>query len=174
MVKIFTILVVFTTAAFGTPLKGESGVHKYTFFEASSNTHVQLNVIADNHDLYVPFSELTNAFQITRKSLPSGNVGVCVADLCVPMQTGEKTEKIKVIDGTEYVPLGSFLDAITAQYVRSENKETFIFDVSSRQNESNEGFDSPQDFSLPTMTGEEVQLSDYRGKKVILFAWASW
>lgn len=30
------------------------------------------------------------------------------------------------------------------------------------------------DFTLPTLDGEEVSLHDYRGKKVIVFMWASW
>lgn len=32
----------------------------------------------------------------------------------------------------------------------------------------------PPDFELTTLTGEQVQLSDYRGKKVILNFWATW
>ena len=30
------------------------------------------------------------------------------------------------------------------------------------------------DFTLPTLDGEKVSLHDYRGKKVIVFMWASW
>ena len=30
------------------------------------------------------------------------------------------------------------------------------------------------DFTLPSLSGEEVRLSDYRGKKLVLFMWASW
>lgn len=174
MVKLFTIIVVLTSVTVAVPLEGDVSMKEYTFFEASNNTQVQIQVIADNHDVYVPFRKLTNSFSITRKSLPSENVGVCVDDLCVPMRTGDSPEEIKVIDGTEYVPLGAFLDAITAEYIWNTHEETFIFDLSSRKSQSAENFDLPQNFSLPAMTGEEVQLADYRGKKVILFAWASW
>ncbi|WP_108306279.1 peroxiredoxin family protein [Metalysinibacillus jejuensis] len=34
--------------------------------------------------------------------------------------------------------------------------------------------DTPPDFTLTTVDGEEVTLSDYKGKKVILNFWASW
>ena len=30
------------------------------------------------------------------------------------------------------------------------------------------------DFTLPTLDGGEVSLRDYRGKKVVVFMWASW
>ena len=29
-------------------------------------------------------------------------------------------------------------------------------------------------FELPSLAGGSVRLSDYRGKKVVLFMWASW
>ena len=30
------------------------------------------------------------------------------------------------------------------------------------------------DFTLPTLDGEKTSLLDYRGKKLIVFMWASW
>ncbi len=34
--------------------------------------------------------------------------------------------------------------------------------------------DAAPDFSLRALDGEEVKLSDYRGKRLVLFMWASW
>lgn len=34
--------------------------------------------------------------------------------------------------------------------------------------------DVAPDFTLPSLDGSEVSLSDYLGKKLILFMWASW
>ena len=30
------------------------------------------------------------------------------------------------------------------------------------------------DVTLPTLDGRKVRLSDYRGKRLVLFMWASW
>ena len=30
------------------------------------------------------------------------------------------------------------------------------------------------DFALPALDGTQVRLSDFRGKRVVLFMWASW
>ena len=34
--------------------------------------------------------------------------------------------------------------------------------------------DLAPDFELPSLTDGSVRLSDYRGRKVVLFMWASW
>ena len=34
--------------------------------------------------------------------------------------------------------------------------------------------DTAPDFTLPSLDGDPVSLSDYRGKRVALFMWASW
>ena len=30
------------------------------------------------------------------------------------------------------------------------------------------------DFTLPSLAGDQVSLSDYLGKRLVLFCWASW
>ena len=34
--------------------------------------------------------------------------------------------------------------------------------------------DTAPDFELPSLSGGSARLSDYRGRKVVLFMWASW
>ncbi len=34
--------------------------------------------------------------------------------------------------------------------------------------------DTAPDFALRALDGEDVRLSDYRGKRLVLFMWASW
>ena len=34
--------------------------------------------------------------------------------------------------------------------------------------------DKVPDFTLPSLDGHSVSLSDYRGRRVVLFMWASW
>ena len=34
--------------------------------------------------------------------------------------------------------------------------------------------DEAPDFTLPSLDGTQVRLSGYRGKKTVLFMWASW
>ena len=34
--------------------------------------------------------------------------------------------------------------------------------------------DIAPDFTLPSLDGEEISLASYRGRKVIVFMWASW
>ena len=34
--------------------------------------------------------------------------------------------------------------------------------------------DEAADFTLPSLGGGEISLSDYRGKRLVIFMWASW
>lgn len=61
-----------------------------------------------------------------------------------------------------------------ADSVDTLNNEQLGTDLLSSAGSELKKGDLPPDFTLTTLDGEEVRLSDYKGKKVILNFWATW
>ncbi|WP_342526032.1 redoxin domain-containing protein [Chryseomicrobium sp. FSL W7-1435] len=61
-----------------------------------------------------------------------------------------------------------------ADTVDSLNNEQLGTDLATSAASSIQKGDQAPDFTLTTLEGEEVRLSDYQGKKVILNFWATW
>jgi hypothetical protein len=83
----------------------------------------------------------------------------CVGDLCVPLQMGKDAE---VIDGTTHARL---------DYLRSALAGTMAAPAPAAGLRPG---DMAPDFTLISLDGKPVSLRDYRGRKVLVFAWASW
>jgi hypothetical protein len=94
--------------------------------------------------------------------------GLCRGDACVPVPTGSPLVRP---DGVDLGTLASLLGRPLALDL-AERAACFgaAADERARRLES---LDAPE-FTLPDVEGHPYTLSGFRGKKVLLVAWASW
>lgn len=91
--------------------------------------------------------------------------GLCKDDACVPApQLAEE-------DGVDLNAFAKLLDRPLA--VDDDERGVAIGASSRARIEALQSLDAP-DFSLPDLAGKVHRLSDYRGKKILLAAFASW
>ena len=92
--------------------------------------------------------------------------GFCKDDICVPAGTAIRA------DG--HIDLQCFANLTSCPLVVDESeKALFLGAPATARGEALTSLQAP-DFSLPDLTGTQHRLSDYRGMKVLLAAYASW
>jgi hypothetical protein len=95
--------------------------------------------------------------------------GLCKGDLCVPLREGSD---IEVGDGDlDAARLARVLERPVA--VDAANAVAFVGPAAGDRAARLESLVAP-DFTLPDLDGALHSLSDHRGKKVVLAAYASW
>jgi len=96
--------------------------------------------------------------------------GLCKAGMCVPVPVGNHGELVGD-DGIDLAGLAKALDSPLALDLteRAGALGTPAFERGAML----ESLEAP-DFSLPDLAGRMHSLSDHRGKKVLLIAYASW
>ena len=115
--------------------------------------------------LWITFDTLEKVFGWTVRP-----EGVCKGQLCVPVPPEREPE---------FWPDGAFdLAALSAllgeTVVHSDDSSIWVFPTPASQlRERIQSLEAP-DFALPDLDGRVHRLSDYRGSKVLLIAWASW
>ena len=96
--------------------------------------------------------------------------GLCRDHLCYPVPPGRDAEFTR--DGE--VNVAGFWRYRGGAVVASRDSSVWVLgDASDEQRARMDSLEAP-DFTLPDLTGELHSLSDYRGRKVLLAAWASW
>ncbi|HKJ70024.1 MAG TPA: hypothetical protein VKA68_18880 [bacterium] len=143
-------------------------------YESTEDTTYHTAAIARGNQLYLSSNFLTSSLGLERKPLPNGTTGLCLGDLCIPMVSRSGDDPVYQEDNQEYYSINYFLDALGSRYTWDRESGTFLLGLRASNQQSPEQGTTPVEFSLPTMDGQEVQLSDYRGRKVVVFAWASW
>ncbi len=91
--------------------------------------------------------------------------GVCAGEVCVPVPPGATWS-----EGTDF-NLSAFARHIGLAEAADPERAIVAYEVPRR--ESGIGSIEAPDFTLPDLDGELHSLSDYRGQKVVLLAWAS-
>lgn len=149
-------------------------LHTITVYERSSGTLEQTETLENEDDAYVPMEFLVDRFGLERKSLSAGKVGICRKDRCIPFSVGKAPGDIRRVGQQEYVPVRRLAKALGCAVVWKADENDLMLDVTSRTPPVATALDSLVDFTLPDLAGKPVALSSFRGKRVVLFAWASW
>ena len=94
--------------------------------------------------------------------------GLCRGDSCIPLRNQG------ALSGTDGVDLAAVADALGQPLALDIDERVAVIGAAATARGAElETLEAP-DFSLPDLLGHEHSLSDYRGKKVLLIAYASW
>jgi hypothetical protein len=145
-----------------------------TVYERTTGTVDTVRGLPTESGVYLPMDFLTGKLHFQRKDLPGDRVGVCHGDRCIPLPKGAGANAVRSVGESEFVPLGFVSKALGATMLWDAKEGDLMLDLSRRRPEQSQGVNLPRDFSLPSLDGEPVPLSSFAGKKVLLFAWASW
>ena len=129
----------------------------------------ELSATSEGESLWVTASDLTN---ITGYELKPE--GFCKGDLCIPVPPGREAELLRESDEATAIDLAAFWRYLDAAVVHDESGDTgALGEPPDDRGLRLDSLEAP-DFTLPDAAGTLHSLSDYRGQKVLLAAWASW
>jgi hypothetical protein len=126
-------------------------------------------VLEDPTDLWISPTDLErlNDFELKPE-------GACLDDLCVPIKQDRDSEIFVRREEERWVnasELARRLEQASAHDV--QNKVWSFGPIPASRSAFLDRAQAP-DFALPDREGNIVHLSDFRGKKVLVLAWASW
>jgi len=118
---------------------------------------------ASDARIRVPAARLLDAMGWTQKS-----EGLCQGDRCIPI--AHRADLITK-DGVDLADLAEVMGRPLA-IDRDEAVASIGAETDSHASQLASGF--APDFTLPDLSGKEYSLSSFKGKKVLLIAYASW
>jgi hypothetical protein len=122
---------------------------------------------AEGDRLWIPLDELARSTGWTAKP-----EGLCRDEVCVPVPAARRGAWL---DGPR-LDFAAFAAHLGHAVARDEARGVWAFGPSAEARASVAG-DGPvmaPDIPLPDLDGDLHALSEYRGKKVLLYSWASW
>jgi hypothetical protein len=127
-----------------------------------------------DEDVLLPMRFLEKPLGLKRLALPDEKVGVCFGDLCVPIPTGSTAGCARTIHAEEYIPMRPLVDGIGGRMIWDAGRREMLLDLSRRPRPTAMTSNDVSALTLLDLAGKPVPLTRFRGKKVLLFAWASW
>jgi hypothetical protein len=123
---------------------------------------------ADRDRLWLPLVDLERSTGWTAKP-----EGLCRGEICVPVSADRTAGWL---DGeARRLDFAAFAAHLGHAVARDEERGVWAFGPpADRGAASASGPVAAPDFRLPDLDGTLHSLSDYRGKKVLLYCWASW
>jgi hypothetical protein len=125
--------------------------------------------IADSNALWLDAAELKRLAGWELKP-----EGICRGDLCVPMPPGRESEFSSKRDGATFLNFGALADLMGKPWAGDSKHRVWYFGAEAAERGNALRTLEAPDFELPDLEGKLRRLSDFRGTKVFLLAWASW
>lgn len=100
--------------------------------------------------------------------------GLCRGDLCVPIPPGREPEFASKRDGASMLNFSALADLMGKPWAGDAKNRVWYFGAQAAERGNALRTLEAPDFELPDLDGKLHRLSDYRGRKVFLLAWASW
>src|SRR4051794_15744218 len=134
-------------------------------FIADSATVYLADAYVEDGDLRIVAADLgpTTGFELKPE-------GFCRDEVCYPVPRGREDAFLR----DDLVNVSGFWRYRGGAVVSSDEGDVWVFGepASDRANQLT-ALEAP-DFTLPDVEGVSHSLSDYRGRKVVVFSWASW
>lgn len=122
----------------------------------------------DGDDLWVSASDLITATDWEIKP-----EGICRDELCVPV-IGERVAMLRQHGAEPALNLAAFARYMGQPVAHDDATAAWYFGTPTSDAQTRMLTLEAPDFELPDLQGRMHRLSDHRGKKVFLLAWASW
>jgi hypothetical protein len=124
--------------------------------------------VAERDQLWVPLEDLERATGWTAKP-----EGLCRGEVCVPVPAARKADWID--EAGRRLDFAAFAAHLGHAVARDVDRGIWAFGPpADRGAPSASGPVAAPDVRLPDLDGQLHSLSDYRGKKVLLYCWSSW
>ena len=149
-------------------MESESNAANATIIQDDTSLRFE-RAIADSNALWLDATEL--------KLLAGWEIkpqGICRGDLCVPIPPGRENEFVSKRDGAAWLNFTALADQMGKPWAGDSKHRVWYFGAEAADRGSALRSTQAPDFELPDLEGNLHRLSDYRGKKVFLLAWASW
>ena len=129
---------------------------------------------ADRDQLWIPLDDLERSTGWTAKP-----EGLCQGETCVPVPAAREADWFDGPEGAaRRLDFAAFAAHLGHAVARDAERGIWSFgppvDRGARGAVSASGPVAAPDVRLPDLDGNLHSLSDYRGKKVLLYCWASW
>lgn len=125
--------------------------------------------LPDPNDLWVTKADLpqVNGFELKPE-------GACLDEICIPIRQNQDSNLFVTRQDLGWVNVTELARIVQQPMVADHDTQTFSLGVIPVQRTSFVRDAIAPDFELTDWKGKTHQLSDFKGKKIMLLSWASW
>jgi|GEM_PF-2019775 len=143
-------------------------------FERSTDRLVNGELRSIDGEAHVALKLLTEKLGLELKELGEERIGICRGDLCIPFDVSNKAGALRRDGKTLWVPVAPLVEALGGHFIWDADAKALLLDLSDVHRVATWAVGAPFDLQLPDLEGDSVSVVRYRGRKVLLYAWASW